>query len=118
MTGRIGSFARLTVDGAATVLLHISLEFTEEYDSCMTKLLVSLAFTVSLSSGQQFEAVSVKHYDHKNDRNTPWGARAVFGCHLGPGQLQYSCTGPVSRLAAEALNLQTFQYDEEQHAAE
>ena len=78
----------------------------------MTKLALLLALAASASSGQQFEAAFVKHYDHKNDRNTPWGPQPLFDCHLGPGQLQYNCTGPASRLIAEALDLQKFQFND------
>jgi uncharacterized protein (TIGR03435 family) len=58
----------------------------------MTKLLLLLASLMSVSNGQQFEAVTVKPYDHLNDHNTPWGPFPTFDCHVGPGRLQYNCT--------------------------
>jgi uncharacterized protein (TIGR03435 family) len=59
---------------------------------------------------QRFEAAVVKHYDHRNDHATPFGLAPLFGCYIGPGRLQYNCSGPVTKLMAEALNLSDFQF--------
>jgi hypothetical protein len=60
---------------------------------------------------RQFEAAVVKHYDHRNDRGSLIGPVALFGCYIGPGRLQYSCNGSVTKLMAEALNLSNFQFE-------
>jgi uncharacterized protein (TIGR03435 family) len=78
----------------------------------MTKLLLLLASLMSVSHGQQFEAVTVKPYDHHNDHNTPWGPFPTFDCHVGPGRLQYNCSGSVPKLVGEALDLPAFEYKE------
>jgi uncharacterized protein (TIGR03435 family) len=33
-----------------------------------------------------------------------------LGCYVGPGMLQYNCTGTVAGLVAEALNLENYQF--------
>ena len=61
---------------------------------------------------QRFEVAVVKRYDHHNDRNIPpLGVVSLFGCYVGPGRLQYNCSGSVPRLVAEALNLSDFQFE-------
>jgi uncharacterized protein (TIGR03435 family) len=78
-----------------------------------SRLLLSLlASLMSVSNGQQFEAVTVKHYDHHNDHNTPLGPLPIFDCHVGPSRLQYNCSGSVPKLIGEALDLQAYQYKE------
>ena|ERR1017187_1875210 len=56
---------------------------------------------------QRFEVAVVKHYNHHNDLDIPQlgGLIPPFGCYVGPSRLQYNCSGSVTRLVAEALNL-------------
>lgn len=73
---------------------------------------VAMAVQPGASSPEErFEATVVKRYDHRNDRILPWGPVASFGCSVGPGQLQYNCSGPIARLMAEALDLSDFQFE-------
>ena len=86
---------------------------------CILMLLITVLVLApvaqSMASGpeQRFEAAVVKRYDHRNDRNIPQlgGMIARVGCYVGPGRLQYNCSGSVPRLVAEALNLSPFQYE-------
>ena len=62
---------------------------------------------------QRFEVAVVKHYNHHNDLDIPQlgGLIPPFGCYVGPSRLQYNCSGSVTRLVAEALNLSDFQFE-------
>jgi uncharacterized protein (TIGR03435 family) len=76
--------------------------------------LIALALTTTFAQTEQrFEAAVVKRYDHRNDRNIPQlgGLIPPFGCYVGPGRLQYNCSGSVTRLVAEALSLSPFQFE-------
>jgi uncharacterized protein (TIGR03435 family) len=80
-----------------------------------TPLVATMALAVmavqSRAPEQRFEAAVVKRYDHRNDHKSPWGMVPYFGCYLGPSRLQYNCSGSVTRLVAEALNLSDFQFE-------
>jgi len=76
------------------------------------RLLILLALLISMSKGQEFEAVTVKHYDHHSDHIGPRGPFTIFDCHVGPSRLQYNCSGSIPKLMGEALDLQDFQYEE------
>ena len=81
-------------------------------------LLISLAAvgvaSVAQPSGSdlRFDSFVVKHYDHASDLPTQIGNLPRFGCFVGPSKLQYTCSGSVTRLLAEALGLSDSQYDE------
>ena len=86
---------------------------------CILMLLITVLVLAPVAQSrasdteQRFEAAVVKPYDHRNDRNIPQlgGMIARVGCYVGPGRLQYNCSGSVPRLVAEALNLSPFQYE-------
>ena len=75
-------------------------------------VLAPVAQSRASDTEQRFEAAVVKRYDHRNDRNIPQlGVVSLFGCYVGPGRLQYNCSGSVTKLMAEALGLSTFQIE-------
>src|ERR1017187_2143710 len=86
---------------------------------CILMLLITVLVLAPVAQSRasdpekRFEAAVVKRYDHRNDRSIPelGGSFASFGCYVGPGRLQYNCSGSVTRLVAEALNLSNFQFE-------
>lgn len=72
----------------------------------MSKIItVLLALAAATQAAEpRFEAGVVKRYDAQ--------ATKYLGCFLGPGDLQYNCSGSVPALAAEALNFDEYQFKE------
>jgi uncharacterized protein (TIGR03435 family) len=85
-------------------------EETMKFTSPIVGLVVTAAQLIGADAELRFEAAVVKRYDHSNDRDSLPGVIPVYGCRVGPGMLQFNCSGPIQMLVAESLNLSDFQF--------